>query len=171
MMRPLALIVLLVIAGPTFAIAAPVSEESPREGYLAPSFSGALTDGKNLSLRQFEGRAVLLNFWATWCAPCRHEMPELNRLAASLPVTQAVVIGIAQDSSQAELAKFLNEVSVAYPIVVDPKQEIGKRYRVRAMPVTFLIGGDGRIREQILGPRKWDEPVWRDKLLKAAGNP
>ncbi len=108
-------------------------------------------EGDTASLDDYAGRSVLLNFWATWCGPCRKEMPELSHLAERLDPGKAVVIGVAADETDG-VSAFINEVPVAYPIVVgDPEQLFGWSAElgnfVQGLPFSVLLDGSG-------------EPIW-----------
>jgi thiol-disulfide isomerase/thioredoxin len=110
-------------------------------------------DGKPQSLSQWHGKRVLLNFWATWCAPCRKEMPELSAAQTSHPGVQ--VIGVALDQPQA-VREYLKHTTVDYPILIgidaDPEPTLHFGDTVGALPYSVLIGPDGRIERTNLGP-------------------
>jgi thiol-disulfide isomerase/thioredoxin len=110
-------------------------------------------DGRTQPLSQWHGRRVLLNFWATWCAPCRKEMPELSAAQASHPGLQ--VIGVALDQPQA-VRDYLKHTQVDYPILIginaDPEPTLHFGDTVGALPYSVLIGPDGRIQRTRLGP-------------------
>jgi thiol-disulfide isomerase/thioredoxin len=110
-------------------------------------------DGKTQPLSQWHGKRVLLNFWATWCAPCRKEMPELSAAQTHYPNVQ--VIGVALDQPQA-VREYLKHTTVDYPILIginaDPEPTLRFGDTVGALPYSVLIGPDGRIQRTKLGP-------------------
>ncbi len=133
------------------------------------SFIGA--DGKELKLSAFKGRTVLLNLWATWCAPCRKEMPSLDRLQKDLGSDKFEVVALAVDRAGLEGAgKFLEETKVAsLKLYADPTAKSGTALRALGMPTTILIDKDGREIGRLAGPAEWDGAEAK-KLVEAALN-
>jgi len=121
----------------------------------APDFSLTALDGKKNSLRELNGKTVLINFWATWCGPCREEMPSLNELAKSFKDRGLEVIGISIDNSDTIIKAFLQEVPVHFPIIRDKELATAVRYKVFAYPTTFLLSPDGIVKEKFIGERDW----------------
>lgn len=113
----------------------------------------SLVSVSEFDLDDYEGQVVLLNFWATWCAPCRAEMPDLVDLQDDLRSEGLRIVGVAMDQSGKEaVVPYLKQQPVNYPIVTDPKATIGERYGgIPALPTTLLIGPDGEVRERIVG--------------------
>ncbi|MBN1264258.1 MAG: TlpA family protein disulfide reductase [Anaerolineales bacterium] len=127
----------------------------PYTGFRAPDFTLNTLDGEMLSLVDFQGQVVILNFWATWCTPCRLEMPALEQVQQELGGKGVVVLGVNttyQDSSSAAAA-FVAEYNLSFPVVLDTENHAASAYNVRATPTTFIIDSDGVIRHvQIGGP-------------------
>lgn len=144
--------------------AAPVVEEAPKVGYRAPRFKLADLQGKPLGLGELEGKVVLLNFWASWCAPCVEEMPALRQLQAAMPATSFTVVALAQDIESADVSKFLKDHPVNFPVALDEDNDIARTYKVRGLPVTFLLDKKGQIVEKVMGPKAWHEGEWRAKI-------
>jgi peroxiredoxin len=134
-------------AGPTFATKLAISTP-------APDFTLQSLDGKNLRLSDFRGKAVLLNFWATWCGPCKIEMPWFVELQNQYASQGLQIVGVAMDdASKEDIAKFAKEMGVNYPILIG-KEAVGDEYGgVPALPESFIIGRDGKIVDKILGLR------------------
>ena len=120
---------------------------------------GPLLQRADFDLQNYEGQVVLLNFWATWCAPCRQEMPDLVQLQEELGDQGLQIIGIALDQGGKEaVAPYLERQPVNYPVVTDADGEIAEEYGgVAALPTTFVIGRDGRVQERIVGRVRADQ--------------
>ena len=124
-----------------------------KEGFTAPDFKLDLLDGGTVTLSELKGKVVLVNFWTSWCPPCRKEMPAIESVYRSYKDIGLVVIGLnltAQDSKQAT-ALFVQEVGVTFPIALDLENSVGNLYRVTALPTSFFIDRKGVIRSIIVG--------------------
>jgi cytochrome c-type biogenesis protein len=120
---------------------------------VAPDFTLESLDGKQVSLSGLRGKAVLLNFWATWCVPCKIEMPWLVELQAKYGPQGLQIVGVAiDDSSKEDIAKFTKDMGVNYTVLLG-KNEVADAYAVPAMPESFFIGRDGKIVDKIIGLR------------------
>ena len=120
----------------------------------APDFSLEALDGKTTRLSDFRGKAVLLNFWATWCGPCKIEMPWFVDLQKEYGSQGLQIVGVAMDdASKEDIAKFAKDMGVNYPVLIG-KEAVGDAYGgVPALPETFLIARDGKIMDKIIGLR------------------
>jgi peroxiredoxin len=120
----------------------------------APDFSLESLDGKTMKLSDFRGKAVLLNFWATWCGPCKIEMPWFVEFQSQYAAQGLQIVGVAMDdASKEDIAKFARDMNVNYPILIG-KESVGEEYGgVPALPESFVIGRDGKIVDKILGLR------------------
>jgi peroxiredoxin len=112
----------------------------------APDFSLPDQAGAEVSLDDFSGQVVLLNFWASWCGPCREEMPLLVELHQRYESLGFTLLGVNVEEDSAAADAFLNSVPVSFPILYDRKNQVSKLYDVIAMPSTVLIGRDGQVR-------------------------
>jgi len=121
---------------------------------VAPDFSLESLDGKATRLSDFRGKAVLLNFWATWCGPCKIEMPWFVDLQKQYAAQGLQIVGVAMDdASKEDIGKFAKDMGVNYPILIG-KESVGDQYGgVPALPETFLIGRDGKLTDKIIGLR------------------
>jgi peroxiredoxin len=121
---------------------------------LAPDFSLESLDGKTMRLSDLRGKAVLLNFWATWCGPCKIEMPWFVELQNQYASQGLQIVGVAMDdASKEDIGKFAKDMNVNYPILIG-KEAVGDQYGgVPALPESFLIGRDGKIVDKIIGLR------------------
>jgi len=117
----------------------------------APDFTLSTIDGDPITLSDLRGRWVLVNFWATWCAPCRDEMPLLASLAATQRDT-LTVLAVNMREDPAKVRAYLAELNMTLPILVDPDDATLLAYGVRGLPVSFLIAPDGALARRIVGP-------------------
>lgn len=126
---------------------------SPKAG----DFSLENINGKKSSLSEYKGKFVLLNFWATWCAPCRKEMPAMDNLHNEFGGEGLEVVGIHVGPSLAGVKKFLKAVPVSFTILMDKDMSLAS-WDVRGLPTTFLISPDGKLVYKAVGEREWDSP-------------
>ena len=132
---------------------------TPKVRLKAPSFTLNRLGGGKASLADFTGKVVLLNFWATWCAPCRKEMPAMQRLWEGYRKQGLVIVAVAADRGDAEhVASFVDKLGLTYPILLDPTGTVRNRYEVVGLPMSYLIGRDGKISGRVIGTTKWDSP-------------
>ncbi len=176
MRRPLLIIALLLVAVVGLAAHAHADELAKKLGIIkpkvrleAPAFSLQTLDGKRLELKEFRGRLILLNFWATFCTPCRTEMPSMERLWQKFKNRGLVIIAISVDrGGKKRVEKFVEEVGVTFPVVLDPEGKVRRKYEIFALPTSYIIGRDGKFLGKIVGERKWDDPQFMqffEKLL------
>ncbi|NOX61493.1 MAG: redoxin domain-containing protein [Chloroflexi bacterium] len=122
-----------------------------REGNLVPDFTLATLDGGEKSLSDLRGQAVILNFWATWCFPCREEMPLLEKKYQANKDKGLVVVGVNVGESPAQVQEFVDNIGVTFPIWLDRDQKVSRQYRVFGLPSTFFINREGVIESFFLG--------------------
>ena len=115
-------------------------------GSLAPEFTLKSLKDKNLALREFRGQVVMINFWATWCGPCRLEMPALNALYEKYRSAGFVLFGVNVDAESGSAAQMADKLKVTYPILFDTEKRASALYLVSAMPTTVLIDRSGKVR-------------------------
>ena len=130
-----------------------VLEPAPVAGHPAPDFELISTDGETIRLSDFKGTPVIVNFWATWCGPCRAEFPDFQQAAVD-NADQLVIIGVNNTSvDQAELVPgFLEEFGITFPIVLDEDGSTVKAYRILGLPTTIFIDSSGTVDEVFTGP-------------------
>ena len=125
----------------------------------------ALNDlsGRRQSLADYRGKVVLLNFWATWCEPCRDEMPSMQKLKERLAGRPFEVVAVNYGESQARVSEFLGRMGVDFRVLLDPNQDAPRAWRVRVLPASFLVDAAGRVRFSVIGELDWtsDEAVQR----------
>lgn len=146
MMRGLSSVALLAAAlvavGVWWAVNRPPDE--PVVGRPAPAFELAGLEGGSVSLAQFRGRPVVVNFWATWCEPCKQEMPALQAEAGRNP--NLAIVGIDTLESAVKVRPFVAELALTFPILLDREGAVAERYRVAGMPTTFFVDRSGTLR-------------------------
>jgi peroxiredoxin len=144
-----------------------------RAGFPAPDFSLPDLDGHLHRLSDLRGNVVFLNLWATWCPPCRMEMPSMERLHQRLRGKDFVMLAVSEDETGAAAVQpFVEEMRLTFPVLLDTEGTLPSRYGVTGYPETFLIDRDGRVVHHTIGPEDWDsEPVYQflQKLLAPAG--
>jgi len=129
----------------------------PNRQLQAREFKVAALDGGKLSLADLRGKVVFLNLWATWCEPCKEEMPAMERLWQRYKGQGLVVVALSMDSGGAKVVKpYIEQAKYTYPVGLDPKMETASLYGARSVPSTFIIDRSGAIRAIALGPREWD---------------
>lgn len=127
-------------------------------GKPAPPFSLTDLSDAEETLSSYKEKVVLINFWATWCIPCRIEMPSLNRLYQKYEERGFVVLGISNDRSRKMAENFLSKTPVDFPVLLDSNLRVAREYRVFAYPTTLLVDREGILREKFLGERDWMNP-------------
>jgi peroxiredoxin len=132
----------------------------------APDFSLKDAHGRSLSLSSLRGKVVLINFWATWCPPCKAEMPSMNRLYNEIRNRGFEVVAISTDNSLSTIKDFLARNRIDFPVLFDETKSVTRQYHVFSMPTTFLIDRSGMIVEKFYGEEDWTDPVIRKKIEK-----
>ncbi|VAX19138.1 hypothetical protein MNBD_NITROSPINAE03-1796 [hydrothermal vent metagenome] len=154
---------------PVDQISAEDMPKSAMEGEPAPAFTLPLLGGGNISLADSNGKLVFLNIWATWCLPCREEMPSMQRLYELMGGDKFEMIAISIDKGITEVEEFVKEFGLTFPIAFDPKQTVADQYKITGVPETYLISPDGVVMHHIIGPGEWDNPGIVSALSRAAG--
>lgn len=135
-------------------------------GKKAPDFVGVDLSNKKISLSQFKGKVVIINFWATWCMPCRRELPFFSDLYKEYNKKGLVILGINLDRQRARAKNFLKTYPLPFPVVFDSKQQIVPIYKPRTIPASYLLDRKGIINHVHLGYRFKDQAIWREKIKK-----
>jgi outer membrane lipoprotein-sorting protein/peroxiredoxin len=130
-----------------------MAQDSELEGKPAPDFTLANLAGKNEGLSGWRGKVVLLDFWATWCAPCRKEMPTIAKLSRRFQGKGLVVVGINVGESAAMASRFANQFKLDFPILLDPKSKVADQYGASAIPTLVIIDRQGNISSHLVGLR------------------
>jgi len=159
---------LLLAMGPHNSTGGTVSpiEADKQNNAKAPDFTLRDVSGKTVSLSSLKGKVILLNFWATWCPPCKAEMPSMNKLYKSLRQRGLEVIAVSTDTSLVSVKDYLNSSRFDFTIVHDEQRTIAKQYKVFSMPTTFLIDRNGFIVEKYYGEYDWTDAEVRKQIEK-----
>jgi len=137
----------------------------PWSGGATPPLVLSDLEGVKHRLADYRGKVVLVNFWATWCVPCRDEMPSIERLRASLEGKPFVVLAVNLAEPESRIRKFLEAVPVRFPVLLDRDTQASKAWQARLLPVTYIVGPDGAIRYRYVGELDWSGPEARKAIL------
>jgi thiol-disulfide isomerase/thioredoxin len=142
-------------------------------GAQLPSWSGGPTpplrlsdvDGREHALEAYRGKVVLVNFWATWCEPCRDEMPSIERLRRSLQGRPFAVLAVNLAEPAPRVQHFLREVTLGFPVLLDSDAAAARTWKAKQLPATFIVGPDGRIRYSYIGELDWSRDAVRRTIV------
>jgi thiol-disulfide isomerase/thioredoxin len=134
-------------------------KSTPQPTKQAPDFSLTSLSGQTVRLSEMRGKVVLLNFWATWCPPCREEVPSLARLANAMSNSEFQMITVAIDKEgRKAVDEFFRHAGVQLPTLIDSTGVVGKSYGITGVPETFIIDKQGLINKKVIGPIDWSQP-------------
>ena len=130
-------------------------------------------DGRTHALEDYRGKVVLINFWATWCEPCRAEMPSISKLRASLAGQPFAVLAVNLGENEQRIRRFMAQVPLEFTVLLDRDSAAAKAWRARVLPASFLVGPDGRVRYAVIGEYDWEQDAARKAVLALMpeGNP
>lgn len=138
-------------------------------GNRAPDFALQTLDGEKIALSDFRGKRVILNIWATWCPPCRAEMPDMQKFYEQYKNerVEIVAVNLTRSERQPEhVARFIQEYGITFTVVLDEKGEVSRQYEAQAIPTSYLIDSRGIIRKKMIGPMSYDWLVDQMKLIQ-----
>lgn len=130
----------------------------------APDFTLKSASGSNIKLSELRGQVVMINFWASWCGPCRQEMPLLEKMFQRYQPLGFTLLGVNVEPNPVDARKLLKDIPVSFPILFDTASEVSKLYRVAAMPSTALVDRDGKVRYLHQGYVPGDEAEYEKQL-------
>jgi peroxiredoxin len=134
--------------------------------FAAPDFTLQGEDGKTYRLSDYRGKVVVLNFWATWCPPCRYEMPSMERAHKKLQGEKIVLLAINVGESEDGVFEFTGQYPVTFPLLLDTEGAIIRKYPVIGLPTTFVIDPRGVVTYRAVGGREWDDEQLLAQLRK-----
>ncbi len=140
--------------------------EGPHVGMRAPRFEVPIMGGEGFRLEEYRGRVLLINFWATWCIPCRAEMPSMERLYQEFGGKHFEIVAISGGESPMVVHPFVTELRLSFPILLDRDFEVHGRYQVTAIPSSYLVDRSGVITNRYFGAVDWDHAKLRDLVAK-----
>ena len=159
------LVALLVLAWTQRGHFAPVGV-----GSTVPAYTAKRLDGTDVSLESLRGKVVVLNVWATWCGPCRQEMPALEKLQERFAGQDLEIVAVSVDAPigtvgssgrvGGDVRGYVEEMGLSFTILTDPSRSIEQLFLVQGLPTTFIIDKDGRIDQKIVGARAWDDETY-----------
>jgi len=141
-------------------------ELKPWDGGVTPPLALEDLAGKTHRLADYRGSVVLVNFWATWCEPCRAEMPSMDRLRRSLEGRRFEVLAVNLAEPVSRIQKYLDTLPLGFPVLRDRDSAAAKAWKARLLPASYLIGRDGRIRYVAYGEIDWTSEPVREKVLQ-----
>lgn len=159
------LLALLLLVGHAGAYAATPGLDEMRPPVAAPHLALKDVGGHLHRLSAYRGRVVVINFWATWCPPCRQEMPYMQAAWQRLKYDGVVLLAVDLGEDKAAVAEFAKEYPVTFPLLLDPDSRSARHWPIRGLPTTFILDPQGRVVYQALGARKWDDPVLLQAIL------
>jgi peroxiredoxin len=139
-----------------FACAAPAADLKLWKGGPPPPLALKDLEGRAYRLADYQGKVVLINFWATWCGPCLDEMPSIQNLKEKLAGRPFVVLAVNLDEPESRIRKFLTQMKLDFPILLDPGRKVARAWDARILPASFVVGPDGRIRYTLVGGIDWN---------------
>ena len=145
----------------TLLFATTVAASGNLTGQKAPDFALKSSTGENLRLSEYRGDVVMINFWATWCGPCRQEMPLLDELHARYERVGFKLLGVNIDDDPRRAMQMIDELGVTFPVLFDSTKDVSKLYEVNAMPVTVILDREGNVRHVHHGYK----PGYEEKYL------
>jgi peroxiredoxin len=143
-------------------------EQQPQGGSVgapAPDFTLKDRQGKTWTLSELKGQVVFVNFWATWCPPCRDEMPAMQRLYDKMPKDKFKMLAIFNRDSPTNADSFAKKLNLTIPLLNDQANNIGQMYGLTGLPETFIVGKQGILRDKYIGPARWDSPEFIQKIM------
>jgi len=131
-----------------------------RVGDTAPDFKVVTETGRTITPENFGGKLLVLNFWASWCAPCVQEAPSLQAFGQELRGDGVVVLGVSIDTNEKRYKQFLQRFRVTFPTARDPEANVSSSYGTFQIPETYVIDRTGKVREKIISNQNWVDPVF-----------
>lgn len=134
----------------------PFETEYPAEAFLAPGFELPTLSGGKINLKDYRGKVVFINFWATWCATCKVEMPSMQKVYDRFKDRGFEMLTISVDKEQELIQPFMEKYNLTFPVLLDPEEKIAKQvYKTTGVPETFIVSKNGVIVHKAIGPRDW----------------
>ena len=161
-------VIWLMVAGASHALDKNFKQTLPplEKPFAAPDFTLKAEDGRTYRLSGYRGKVVILNFWATWCPPCREEMPSMERAWKKIKAKGIVILAVNIGEDEDTIFEFTGTYPVSFPLPMDRHGTVIKKYPVIGLPTTFIINPKGMVTHQVIGTREWDHPQLLEQLYK-----
>ncbi|RKX94442.1 MAG: TlpA family protein disulfide reductase [Spirochaetes bacterium] len=143
--------------------------QKPSKEIEAVDFSVVSMDGQEVNLKDFKGKVIFLNFWATWCGPCKMEVKDIDNMYKKLKNKDFAVLAVDVQEDSKKIKSFMKEQDLSFPVYIDKDGKISYQYGVRGIPTTYIIGKDWKIVGRAVGPRPWgseDSIKFMENLIK-----
>ncbi|MFD2117384.1 TlpA disulfide reductase family protein [Paenibacillus yanchengensis] len=130
-----------------------------KKGNIAPDFVLESLDGEERKLSDYRGKKVILNMWATWCPPCREEMPDMQKMHEQHGDSDIAIVAVNLTSSEQkieDITEFVEEYGLTFPILLDPKDQVAGRYQVTSIPTSYILDAEGKIQQKVVGPMSFE---------------
>ena len=150
--------IVALLAALAFVIAGTMRDHITDVGDTAPSFSITTDQGRRITPTDFGGRVLVLNFWATWCAPCVEEVPSLSEFQKRMAASGVVVVGVSVDKNPNLYRQFVKRFDPAFQTTRDPDEGIANSYGTYKYPETYVIDRNGKVIQKVIGSRNWMDP-------------
>jgi peroxiredoxin len=150
--------IILLAAGLDWVVSGTLEPKVTNAGDTAPEFTVTADDGKTITRDNFDGKLLVLNFWASWCGPCIAEAPTLEEFAHELKPEGVVVLGISTDRNEALYRRFIQHFGITFETARDPASDISASYGTFLLPETYLIDRHGKVLEKVISDQNWMDP-------------
>lgn len=164
--RFLRVAILLLVLGMSYVLYGIFHEGVVVAGDHGPGFSVQTDSGKQVSRSDFGGKVLVLNFWASWCAPCVEEIPSLDVMQRQLGPQGVVVLAVSLDKDENKYKRFLQKARVSFETTRDPQGRISSDYGTFMYPETYIMDRDGRVQQKIVGAKDWTDPALIESIRK-----
>lgn len=163
-------ITLLIVMCCTSYVRADSQVKKIKGGLPAPEFELQDMQGKYHQLKAYAGQTMIVNFWAVWCAPCRKEIPAMNRALAILKDENITILGINVGDQQEMIEAFSKDYPMDFTVLMDTNGAVSQHWQVTGFPTTFIINPQGQVVYRVVGDREWDEISMLDSIRSVATN-
>lgn len=150
--------IVVLAAALVYIVSGTLQERIVHAGDTAPEFKVVSDSGRTYTRKDFGGKLLVLNFWASWCEPCVAEIPSLTQFQKELGSDGVVVLGVSIDTNEKRYKQFLDRFRVNFPTVRDPRADVSTSYGTFQIPETYVIDSAGRVREKIISNQDWMDP-------------